>query len=212
MRRLFAAALAALALSAPALAQERAWQIDPMHTKAQFAVRHMMVSTVRGSFGKTTGAVEWDGKTAESLKVEATIDATTIDTGVEKRDGHLKSPDFFDVAKFPTITFKSTKAEADGEGKAKVHGDLTIHGVTKPVTLELEGPVTVKGPDGNVHAGAQATTRIKRSEFGLKWNMAIEAGGVAVGDEVTITIDVEAVESKTVAGKDAKKDGEPQKK
>jgi polyisoprenoid-binding protein YceI len=194
MRRLLGAVALALGLAVPVLAGGAAtWEIDPMHTAAHFAVRHMMVSTVRGSFGKTTGTIEWDGKDPSSLRIDATIDVSTIDTGVEKRDGHLKSPDFFDVAKFPTLTFKSTKAEADGEGKAKVTGDLTIHGVTKPVTLAVEGPAVAKGPDGKEHAGASATAKIKRSDFGLTWNMAIEAGGVAVGDEVSITIDVEAV-------------------
>ncbi|HVY60917.1 MAG TPA: YceI family protein [Planctomycetota bacterium] len=215
MRRLFVAALAALSLSAPALAPEK-WEIDPAHTKAQFAVKHMMVSTVRGSFGKTSGTIEWDGKHPETLKVDATIDATTIDTGVQKRDDHLKSKDFFDVEHFPTITFKSTKTEKDGD-LVKLTGDLTIHGVTRPVTLEVEGPATARGPDGKVHAGAQATTKIKRSDFGLKWNMAIEAGGVAVGDEVTITIDVEATQEARAAAKETKKEatkkeGEPQKK
>ena len=189
LRRLLTAAVAVVALAAPAFAQQ-VWEIDPAHSSSGFAVRHMMVSTVRGSFGKTTGTVTYDGKDASTLKVDATIDATTINTGVEKRDGHLKSPDFFDVEKFATITFKSTKAEKAADGKLKVTGDLTMHGVTKSVTLDVEVTPEVKTPMGP-RVGATATTTINRKDFGLGWNKVIEAGGVAVGEEVKITIDVE---------------------
>lgn len=193
MRKQFPLAFALVFIASSLGAQTTVWQIDPAHTNSQFAVRHMMVSTVRGQFNKTTGTVTWDGKNLSSAVVDAVIDATSIDTRVEQRDNHLKSPDFLDVANFPTLTFKSTKIEAAGLGKARMTGDLTIHGVTRPVVFEVEGPsAPVKDP-GGVRVGASATTKISRKDFGLTWNRAVEAGGVVVGDEVTITIDVELV-------------------
>jgi polyisoprenoid-binding protein YceI len=190
MSRKFAHALFAVAaLAAPSLARASAFDIDTAHSAASFSVRHLMVSNVRGDFGKVTGTVDWDGKAGS---VEATIDVSSINTRDEKRDGHLKSPDFFDVAKFPTITFKSTKIAADGKGKLKITGDLTIHGVTKSVVLNVEGPTAEsKDPWGNTKIGAAATTKINRKDFGLGWNKALETGGVVVGDEVSITIDLE---------------------
>jgi len=205
MKKLVHSALVALALAIPAFADE--WTIDASHTNAGFAVRHMMVSTTRGAFGKVSGTVSYDGKSVASIAIDVTIDASTIDTGNADRDKHLRSADFFDVEKFPTITFKSKKTEAAGEGKFKTTGDLTIHGVTKEVVLEGEGPTpAVKNPWGATVAGATATTKIKRSDFGLTWNKAIEAGGIAVGDEVSITIDVEVVkvEPKPAGAKPAK--------
>jgi polyisoprenoid-binding protein YceI len=177
----------------PALAHADTWQIDPAHTNVEFTVRHMMISNVKGQFQRTSGTVTANGSDPASAQIDATIDASSVDTRVEKRDMHLKSPDFLDVAKFPTITFKSTKVEAAGPNKWKVAGDLTLHGVTKPVVLEVESsgpPINVMG---KMRAGASATTKINRSDFGLKWNQALEAGGVMVGDEVAISIDVEAV-------------------
>ena len=187
-----AIAIAMLAVL-PALAHADTWQIDPAHTNVEFTVRHMMISNVKGQFQKTSGTITTNGSDPASATIDATIDASSIDTRVEKRDMHLKSPDFLDVAKYPTITFKSTKVEAAGPNKWKVTGDLTLHGVTKPVVLDVESsgpPINVMG---KTRAGASATTKINRSDFGLKWNQALEAGGVMVGDEVAISIDVEAV-------------------
>jgi len=184
----------AIVVALPPLAHADTWQIDPAHTNVEFTVRHMMISNVKGQFQKTAGTITANGNDPASAKIDATIDASSIDTRVEKRDMHLKSPDFLDVAKFPTITFKSTKVEADGPNKWKVTGDLTLHGVTKPVVLEVEGSgAPISDPMGNTRAGASATTTIKRSDFGLTWNKALEAGGVMVGDEVAISIDVEAI-------------------
>jgi polyisoprenoid-binding protein YceI len=178
----------------PVLAHADTWQIDPAHTNVEFSVRHMMISNVKGQFQKTSGTVDVNGKDPTSAKIDATIDATSINTRVDKRDAHLKSPAFLDVDKFPTITFKSTKVEADGPGKWKVTGDLTLHGVTKPVVLDVESTGTpVTDPMGNTRAGASATTKISRKDFGLTWNQPLETGGVMVGDEVAISIDVEAI-------------------
>ena len=189
-----AAIAIAMLIALPVLAHADNWQIDPAHTNVEFTVRHMMISNVKGQFQKTSGTITTNGNDPTSAQINATIDATSIDTRVDKRDAHLKSPAFLDVDKFPTITFKSTKVEADGPGTWKVTGDLTLHGVTKPVVLEVESsgkPIT--DPMGNTRAGASATTKIKRSDFGLVWNKALEGGGVMVGDEVAISIDLEAI-------------------
>lgn len=183
----------ALLVMLPVLAHADTWQIDPAHTNVEFTVRHMMISNVKGQFQKTAGTITANGNDAASAKIDATIDASSVDTRVERRDMHLKSPDFLDVAKYPTITFKSTKVEADGPNKWKVTGDLTLHGVTKPVVLDVESSGAPVSMGGKTHAGASATTKIKRSDFGLTWNKAMEAGGVMVGDEVAISIDVEAI-------------------
>src|SRR5207244_4352540 len=183
------AALLAVPLTAPAAM----WDLDPAHTSVQFSVRHLMVSNVRGEFAKTSGSVQADESDPARAKIEATIDAASVSTRIEKRDTHLRSPDFLDVAKYPTITFVSTKIEAAGSGHFKVTGDLTLHGVTRPVVLDVQGPTPeIKDPWGKTRAGAQATTTINRKDFGLIWNQTLDAGGVAVGDEVAITIDVEA--------------------
>ena len=184
----------AMLIALPILAHADNWQIDPAHTNVEFTVRHMMISNVKGQFQKTSGTVTINGSDPTSAKIDATIDATSIDTRVDKRDAHLKSPAFLDVDKFPTITFKSNKVEADGPGKWKVKGDLTLHGVTKPVVLEVESTGTpITDPMGNTRAGASATTKISRKDFGLTWNQPLETGGVMVGDEVAISIDVEAI-------------------
>ena len=197
MRRL----LIVVALALPAFAQAATWTLDPAHTSVQFSVRHLMVSTVRGAFGKVTGSVEADEKDLARSKIQATIDAASIDTRVEKRDAHLKSPDFLDVARYPTITFVSKRIEQADPGHFKVTGDLTLHGVTREVSLDVEGPTPeIKDPRGNTRAGAQATTKINRKDFGVVWNQVLETGGVAVGDEVTITIDVEATKDKAAGG------------
>jgi polyisoprenoid-binding protein YceI len=190
------AMFAGLSLSGGA-ARADVYEIDSGHSAAQFSVRHMMVANVRGEFGKVTGTVNIDDKDIAKSTVEATIDASTVSTRNADRDGHLKSPDFFNVAQFPTITFKSKKVEAAGAGKLKVTGDLTMHGVTKQVVLDVNGPTPViKDPFGNMKRGAEATTKLSRKDFGLSWNKALEAGGVAVGDEVSITLDVELIKKK----------------
>ena len=183
----------ALAVLLPVLAHADTWSIDPAHTNVEFTVRHMMISNVKGQFQKTAGTITVNGSDAASAQIDATIDASSVDTRVERRDMHLKSPDFLDVAKYPTITFKSTKVEADGPNKWKVTGDLTLHGVTKPVVLDVESSGAPVSMGGKTHAGAAATTKIKRSDFGLTWNKTLETGGMVVGDEVAISIDVEAI-------------------
>src|SRR5439155_1167025 len=174
--------LIVVALGLPSLARAATWTLDPAHTSVQFSVRHLMVSTVRGAFGKVTGTVQVDEKDLARSKIQATIDAASIDTRIEKRDAHLKSPDFLDVAKYPTITFVSKKIEQVDPGHFKVTGDLTLHGVTREVSLDVEGPTPeIKDPQGKVRAGAQATTKINRKDFGVTWNQALEAGVVAGG-------------------------------
>ena len=193
MKRLFAIALA---LSAPAatLAQDT-WNIDAAHSVSSFSIRHLVISNVRGEFGKTTGTLTLDDKDVTKSTVEATIETGTIDTRVPDRDNHLRSPDFFDTAKYPTITFKSTKVEKAAEGKLKVTGNLTIKGVTKPVVLDVTGPTNeIKDPWGNVRRGISATTKIKRQDYGLTWNKMVEAGPV-VGDEVAIAIEAEFIKA-----------------
>ncbi len=189
MKRLLAVALA-LAAPAAALAQST-WSVDPAHTHASFTVRHLVISNVRGEFGKTTGTVKLDEKDVTKSTVEATVETTTIDTRVADRDNHLRSPDFFDVAKYPAMTFKSTKVEPAGEGKLKVTGNLTIKDVTKPVVFDVTGPTKeIKDPWGNTRRGVSASAKINRKDFGLLWSKTIEAGPV-VGDEVAIEIEAE---------------------
>ena len=190
------AAVLALALPGLALGATSTWQLDPAHTHAIFGVRHLVITTVKGEFGKTTGTLVLDEADVTRSKVEATIDVTTLNTREPKRDEHLRSPDFFDVAKHQTITFKSSKVEKAGEGKLKVTGDLTIRGVTKSVTLDVAGPTKeIKDPWGNVKRGVSATGKINRKDFGLNWSKTIEAGPV-VGDEVTIEIEAELAKAK----------------
>jgi len=187
-----AAAFALLAGPVFPQAPAPAWQIDSAHSAAQFAVRHMMVSTVRGQFNKLSGVVNWDGKTFATASVEIAIEAASIDTRESKRDDHLRSADFFDVEKFPTITFKSTRIEPAGEGRLRMTGDLTLRGVTRPVVFDVAGPTpAIKDTGGNSRVGATATATINRKEFGLVWNRALDSGGVVVGDEVALTVDVE---------------------
>jgi polyisoprenoid-binding protein YceI len=192
MRKIMMMTLAALA--AGATVQAATYEIDAAHSSAGFRVRHLMISNVRGSFSKVSGKVEFDPKNLDASKVEATVDVNTIDTSVEARDKHLKSPDFFDVAKFPSITFMSKKFAPAGEGKYKVTGDLTMHGVTKPVVLDLTDVTPeVKGQRGEIRIGGQATTKINRKDFGLSYGALMEGGGAVIGDEVVITLDLELV-------------------
>ncbi len=195
MHRLSSSAIALAALVVPALAGAATWAIDPGHSNISFAIRHMMVSNVRGSFATFSGTVTGDPANPAGAVIEATIDAASIDTKDAKRDTHLKSPDFLDVAKFPTITFKSKKIAPAGAGKFAVTGDLTLHGVTKEVVLEVEGPTpAIKDPFGNTRAGASATAKISRKDFGITWSKSMDGGGLVVGDEITVTIDVEATQ------------------
>ena len=170
------------------------WNVDPVHSTAQFKVRHLMISNVKGEFRNVSGKLELDPANITNSRVEASIDAATINTREADRDTHLKSADFLDVEKFPTLSFKSDRISKKGEGELSVEGDLTIHGVTRKVTFDVEGPSPeAKDPWGNTRIGLSATTRIHRKEFGLNWNAALEAGGVLVGEEVTITLDVEFI-------------------
>ncbi|MGA2427674.1 MAG: YceI family protein [Candidatus Acidiferrum sp.] len=188
------AALAAT-FSLPAAAATSTWQIDPAHTAAQFSVRHLAISTVRGAFSKVTGTVIFDDKDVSKSSVDVTIDVSTVDTREPNRDKDLKSDHFFDVANYPTMTFKSTKVEQAGAGKLKVTGNLTIHGVTKEVVLDVDGPTApVKDPWGNQRAAVNATTKIDRQDYGVKWNATMDNGGVVVGDDVSINIDAEMVQ------------------
>jgi polyisoprenoid-binding protein YceI len=169
------------------------WKIDSTHTTASFAVRHMMVSTVRGRLGTVNGTLEFDPENPAPSRVEVEIDASSIDTGVVDRDTHLKSEDFLHVEHHPTIFFRSTKVEVKGKDEGKIHGDLTIRGVTHPVVLETTFLGINTNPWGNTAAGFEAKTKINREDFGLTWNVALEAGGFLVGKEITITIDLEAI-------------------
>jgi polyisoprenoid-binding protein YceI len=185
-----------LLMTAPGWARADDWEIDPSHTAVQFSVRHMMISTVRGQFDKCAGKISANGSDPSSVKIDVTIDASSVNTRVAMRDHHLISPDFLDIGKYPTITFKSKKVEAAGADKWKVTGDLTLHGVTKEVVLDVSGPTAqITDPMGNKRVGASATTSISRKDFGLVWNKLVEGGGAVVSDEVDIEIDVEAVKS-----------------
>jgi polyisoprenoid-binding protein YceI len=170
------------------------YQIDPAHTSAQFKVRHMMIANVKGEFDKVSGTVIYDPANPGASSVEASIDVASVSTRDEQRDAHLKSADFFDVEKFPAITFKSKKVTVTGNDSFTVAGDLTIHGVTKEVDLKVEELTEeTKDPWGNLRRGASAQTRINRKDFGMTFNMALDTGGFMVGDVVDLTIDVELV-------------------
>jgi polyisoprenoid-binding protein YceI len=170
------------------------YQIDPAHSSAQFSIRHMMISNVRGEFPKLSGTIVYDPEHPEQSSVDVTIDVSSISTREAQRDTHLKSADFFDAEKFPTITFKNKEVVAHKNGDVKLKGDLTIRAVTREVVLDVEGPTPEsKDPWGNQRIGASATTKINRKDFGLTWNSALETGGLLVGDEVKITLDIEAI-------------------
>ena len=172
------------------------WNIDPSHSTAEFTVRHLMITNVRGRFGKLSGSVEFDPERPEQTEVTASIDTTSIDTHEEKRDAHLRSPDFFDVEKFPTLEFKSKRVQKTDDG-FQIIGDLAMHGVTKEVTLDVEGPSTpTKDPWGGTRIGASATAKINRKDWGLHWNAALETGGVLVGEQVKIQLEVSLVAAK----------------
>ena len=195
MKRHFAFAFAALALAGTTVfAAPATYKIDSSHSSATFKVRHMMISNVSGEFSTVTGTLKGDLSSPQTASVEASVDVSTVNTREPKRDGHLKSPDFFDVAKNPTMTFKSKKIAVASPGKLKMLGDLTMRGVTKEVMFDVDGPTPeTKDPWGNTRVGASATATINRQDFGLTWNKTLDTGGVLVGDQVSITIDVEFV-------------------
>lgn len=168
------------------------WSIDPAHTSVTFGVRHMMVSTVRGEFQKVTGTVTWDPAQPEATTIEASLDVASINTREAQRDAHLKSADFLDVEKYPTIEFRSRGVGRALAGGVEIVGELTIHGTTRVITLQVEGPTPAyKNPWGQTVMGASAKTTIKRSDFGMTWNTVLEAGGLLVGDDISIQLDVE---------------------
>jgi polyisoprenoid-binding protein YceI len=172
------------------------WNIDPAHTIAEFKVKHMMIANVKGQFSKVSGVLTLDESALENSRVEATIEAASIETRDGQRDTHLKSADFFDVEKFPTLHFQSTSISLVRDGELAVEGDLTIRGVTRKVRFAAEGPTPpIKDPWGNTRVAASATTKINRKDFGLTWNAALETGGILVGDEVTLTLEVEFVKA-----------------
>jgi polyisoprenoid-binding protein YceI len=189
MSRLALIVLSTFAMVAAATAQTGNWQIDPNHSSAQFSVRHLGVSTVRGAFTKVTGSAKYDPANPANDSLMASIEASSVDTRVEMRDNDLRSPNFLDVQKFPTITFQSKSVKTSGDGKLQIIGDLTIHGVTKEVALDIEGPsAPIKDPWGNQRIGASASTKVNRKDFGVNG-----ATGV-VGDDITITIDAELIQ------------------
>ncbi|HEY5282356.1 MAG TPA: YceI family protein, partial [Polyangia bacterium] len=182
------------------------WELDPSHSTIEFSVRHMMVSTVKGRFEKVKGTVELDDKDVAKSTVEVTIDLGSVNTNEPKRDAHLKSPDFFDVAKFPAATFKSTKVQKAGKNKLKVTGDLDLHGVKRQVVLEVEGPTDAyKTPFGTTVRGVHATGKIDRKDFEIGWNKVLDNGGVLVGNEVSLDLNAELTEKVAVLATPAAK-------
>jgi len=182
-------------LSLPAAAATTTWQIDPQHSSAQFAVSHLGLSTVRGAFSKLSGTMQLDDQDVTKSTIEVSIDVNTVDTREPDRDKELRSERFFDLARFPTMTFKSKKVEQVAPGKLRVTGDLTMHGTTKEVVLDVDGlTAPAKDPWGNQRIAASATTKINRQDYGVKWNAKLDNGGAVVGDDVNITIDVEMIQ------------------
>src|SRR3979490_1196515 len=175
------------------------WTVDPMHTQVEFSAKHMGIMTVKGAFTGLTTEINFNEDDFTASSVGATIDARTLSTHDEQRDGHLKSPDFLDVEHFPTIAFTSTGIEHSAHDQYKMTGDLTIRGVTRPVSLDVVYSGQAKDPMGNMHAGFSAYTIINRKDWGLNWNMALETGGLLVGEEVKLALEVEAVKPAEVA-------------
>jgi len=195
MKHLCNLALAAAIFAASSFGAQ--WSIDPAHSDASFAVKHMMVSTVRGSFSGLKGTVEYDPNDLAASKASLVIDATTVDTRDQNRDQHLRSAEFFDVTKYPTISFVSKRIIPGANGKFQLIGEMTMHGVTKEVTFNVEGPAQpVKDAKGILHSGATATAEVNRKDFGLTWNKTLDGGGVMVGDDVELTVEVELVQAK----------------
>ena len=171
------------------------WTLDPAHTLVEFAAKHLMITTVKGRFTGVSGTIHMDETDPTASSVEAVIDAASIDTRTDQRDAHLKSADFLEVARYPQITFRSTRVERAGDAHYRVTGDLTIHGVTKPVVLDVHDEGRTKDPWGGERAGFSATTRIDRRDFGLTWSQVVESGGLVVGNEIRITLEVEATKT-----------------
>src|SRR5579872_5857682 len=183
-----------MATSTSSPASTITWKLDPAHSSAEFKVKHMMISNVKGTFSGLSGTLSEHTGDPSLSGIDATIDVASINTGDAQRDGHLKSADFFDAEKYPTMNFKSTRVEKTGEAEYKVTGDLTIHGVTKPVTFDVEGPTAPgKDPWGNTRIGISATAKINRKDFGLNWNAALETGGFLVGEQVQVTIEAQFI-------------------
>jgi len=194
MKRLIKPMIGLFVLAIPVFTYAATWEMDPTHSSFQFKVRHMTISNVKGDFSKLRGTAIIDDKDITQMKVEVAIEATSVDTGHTQRDEHLRGPDFLDVTKYPTITFVSKKMIKVDADRLKVIGDLTMHGVTREITVDVEGPTAeVKDPGGNFRRGATATTKINRRDFGLTWNKVLDNGGLVVGDEVNIYIEVELV-------------------
>jgi polyisoprenoid-binding protein YceI len=176
--------------------QSSTWNIDPAHSAVEFKVKHMMISNVKGRFTSVTGTLNLNEADVTKSRVEASADAATITTSNDDRDAHLRSADFFNVEQFPTLTFNSTAIARKADGELTVTGDLTIHGVTHSVTFDVEGPTEpAKDPWGNTRVGVSAITKISRKSFGLAWNAVLETGGILVGDDVTITLDVQFIKA-----------------
>lgn len=184
----------ALILAARLPAQDAIWRIDPNHSAAYFSVRHLMISTVRGEFTGITGTVHYDPKNPAGAGLEATIDCSTLHTGVAKRDEQMKGPDFFEVKRYPSMKFSSRNVQTAGDGKLRIAGDLTINATTHPVVLDVDGPsAVVKDAQGREKVGLSAAAKINRKDFGIIWNEVLETGGFAVADEVSISLDIELI-------------------
>lgn len=193
MRNMLKIAALVAAFALPSFAQTGTWNVDPAHSKAVFSVKHLGISTVRGEISKASGHADLDDKDISKSQIEVTLDPATVNTGQEGRDKDLRSPNFFDVEKFPTMSFKSKSVTKGADGKLKLTGDLTLHGVTKEVVFEVDGPSpAIKDPfGGGQRRGASATANINRKDFGITWNHVMDSGGLMVSDDVTITIDLE---------------------
>jgi polyisoprenoid-binding protein YceI len=186
----------ALLISSGLRAQPVSYRIDPLHSSAQFSVKHLMISTVRGQFGGVKGNIVYDKQNPTAATVEATIDCSTVNTGEPKRDADLKTAEFFDVKKYPVMKFKSKRVEPEGAGKLKLTGDLTINAVTREVILDLEGPTPpIRDAQGRDKIGISGITKISRKEFGITYNPILETGGVTVGDEVSIILEIELIKN-----------------
>ena len=194
MKRYISSMIAILALTFPVFSDASSWQMDPDHSSFQFKIRHLTVSNVKGDFRMAKGAVTIDEKDITQLKVEVTIDPASVNTGHAKRDEHLRGTDFFDVTKYPTITFVSKKVMKADTNRLKVIGDLTLLGVTREISVDVEGPTPeVKDPWGSFRRGATATAKINRKDFGMTWNKVLDTGGLLVSDEVDIYVEIELV-------------------
>jgi polyisoprenoid-binding protein YceI len=192
-------ALVALACLAAWPAHAEQWKIDSVHSTVGFSIRHMMVSNVKGSFTQFAGTIGYDPQAPQAASVEVTIQTTSVNTGNEKRDGHLRNEDFFDAPKFPTITFKSTKVTPSGDSAATIEGTLTMHGESRPVTLQVEKLGIQKDPQGKTRAGFSGKTKVARKDFGIIYNKALDGGGVVLGDDVNVELEIEAVQTGTPA-------------